>query len=50
MRNEMNQMIRNGGKDREIWWISKMRWNKWLEMVEKTVKMDELANWDEVTN
>jgi hypothetical protein len=37
----MKQMIRNGGKDRDIWWISKMRWKKWLDMVEKTGESDE---------
>jgi hypothetical protein len=39
--NEMKQMKRYGGKDRENGWISKMRWNKWLEMVKKTGKSDE---------
>jgi hypothetical protein len=34
--NEMKQMIRNGGKEREKnGWISKMRWNKWLNIAEK---------------
>jgi hypothetical protein len=37
----MKQMIRYGEKDRGNGWISKMRWNKWLEMVEITVKTDE---------
>jgi hypothetical protein len=39
--NEMKEMIRNGGKDRKNWWRSKMRWNKWLEMVEMTAKTGE---------
>jgi hypothetical protein len=30
----MKQMIRNGGNGREIQWISKLRWNKWLDMVD----------------
>jgi hypothetical protein len=37
----MKQMIRYGGNDIEIWWISKLRWNKWLDMVEMTLKSDE---------
>jgi hypothetical protein len=38
---KMKQMIRHGGKDIENGWISKLRWNKWLEMVNKTEEMDE---------
>jgi hypothetical protein len=34
----MKQMIRNGWNGTEIWWISKMRWNKWLEMVKRQGK------------
>jgi hypothetical protein len=37
----MKQMIRSGEKDRENGWISKLRWNKWLEVVGKAVKMEE---------
>jgi hypothetical protein len=37
----MKQMIKNGGKDRENGWISKLRLNKWLEMVEMERKYDE---------
>jgi hypothetical protein len=37
----MKQMIRNGGNDREIGGISKLRWNKWLEMEEMAGKSDE---------
>jgi predicted ABC-type ATPase len=37
----MKQKIRNGGKDIENERIIKLRWNKWLDKVEKTGKMDE---------
>jgi hypothetical protein len=43
----MKQMIRYGENDMEIWWISKLRWNIGLEMVEMTWKFDEWSNWDE---
>jgi hypothetical protein len=33
---EMKEMFRNGGHYAEIWWKSKSRWNKWLDMVEMT--------------
>jgi hypothetical protein len=39
--NEMKQMIRNGRNDKEIGWIRKLRWNKWLEMEEMTGKFNE---------
>jgi hypothetical protein len=26
----MKQMIRYGGKDRKIWWIIKLKWNKMI--------------------
>jgi hypothetical protein len=38
---QMKQMIRNGGESSGNERISKMRWNKWLEMVEKTETSDE---------
>jgi hypothetical protein len=34
----MKEMIRYGGKDREIRLISKLRWNKWLDMMYMTGK------------
>jgi hypothetical protein len=37
----MKQMIRYGEDETEIRGISKLRWNKWLEMVEMTLKSDE---------
>jgi hypothetical protein len=40
-KNEIKQMIRNGGKDRGNGWISQLRWSKWLEMVEMERKYDE---------
>jgi hypothetical protein len=42
----MKQMIRYDGHESENGWISKMGWNKWLDMVEMQDKMDEYANSD----
>jgi hypothetical protein len=39
--NEMKQIIRDDGNDSENGRISKMRWNKWLDKVKKTVEMEE---------
>jgi hypothetical protein len=48
--NEMKEIIRSGGKDREIWWISKLKWKKPLKMAGKTVKMEESAQWDDTND
>jgi hypothetical protein len=37
---EMKEMIRDDGNHTEIGWRSKLRWKKWLEMVEMTGKFD----------
>jgi hypothetical protein len=37
---EMKQMIWYGVNDTKIGWISKLRWNKWLDMLEITMKFD----------
>jgi hypothetical protein len=46
----MKQMIRYDGHESENGWISKMRWNKRLDMVEMPDKMDEQAKWDETND
>jgi hypothetical protein len=46
----MKQMIRNGGESSENGRISKIRWNKLLNMIEMTVKMDEETKWDETND
>jgi hypothetical protein len=47
---EMKQMIRNGAIGGETELISKLRWNKWLDMVEMAGKLDEQENWNEIND
>jgi cell division inhibitor SulA len=37
----MKQMFRDGRTDSVIGWLSKLRWNNIIEMVEMTGKLDE---------